>query len=66
MTCDGILNVEYFCDLKNLVWYSHNFLLPCSAVEEYFIVSITFIFNLHFLCFVADELPASKIIVYNF
>ena len=36
------------------------------TVEEYFIISITFIFNLYFLCFVADELPASLIIVYDF
>ena len=50
---------------KNLVWHSHNFLLPCITVE-YFIISITFIFNLYFLCFVADELPDSVIIVYNF
>ena len=52
--------------LKNLVWHSHNFLLPYITVEEYFIISITFMFNLYFLYFVADELPASIIIVYNF
>ena len=52
--------------IKNLMWYSHNFLLPCITIEEYFIFSITFIFNLHIPCFVADELPASIIIVYNF
>ena len=28
--------------------------------------SITFIFNLYFMCFVADELPAFIIMVYNF
>ena len=35
-------------------------------VEEYFINSFTFIFNLYFICFVGDELPAYIIIVYNF
>ena len=49
------LNIWY---LKNLVWHSHNFLLPCITVEKCFITSITFIFNLYFLCFVVDELPA--------
>ena len=50
---------------KNLVWHSNNFLLHFITVEEFFIISITFIFNLYFLCFVADELPDSIIIVYN-
>ena len=45
---------------KNLVWHSHNFLLP--QVEEYFINSITFIFNLYFIFFIVDELPAFIII----
>ena len=55
-------------DKKNLVWHSHNFLLPYLIVKEYFINNITFIFNLFFLyiCFVVDELPAFIIIVYNF
>ena len=52
--------------LKNLVWYSHNFLLPCIAVEEFFINSSIFMFNLCFLCFVVGELPAFIIIGYNF
>ena len=39
--------------------------LTCITVEEYFIISITFIFILYFLGFVADELPACIIIVYN-
>ena len=51
---------------ENLVWPSHNFLLPYITVEEYFIVSITFIFNLYFLCFVVHELLAFIIIVCNF
>ena len=37
--------------------------LPYITVEEYFIISITFIFNLYFLCFVVDELPALIVIV---
>ena len=32
----------------------------------FYYIIITFIFNLYFLCFVVDELPASIIIVYNF
>ena len=52
---------------KDLVWHSHNFLLPCITVEEYItIISITLIFNLYFLCFVVDELPAFKFNVNNF
>ena len=51
---------------KNLVWHSHNFLLPNIIVEKYFINSITFIFNFYFICFVINELPAFIIIVYNF
>ena len=51
---------------KNLMRHSHNFFLPYITVEEYFINSITFIFNLYFICFVIDELPAFIIIVYNF
>ena len=51
---------------KILVWHSHNFLLPYITVEEYFIISITSIFNLYFICFAVDELPAFIIIVYNF
>ena len=39
--------------------------LTCIIVEEYFINSITFLFNLYFICFVV-ELPACIIIVYNF
>ena len=52
----------YFQFKKNLVWHSHNFFLPYIIVEEYFINSITFIFNLYFLCFVVDELPAFKLL----
>ena len=33
---------------KNLVWPSHNFLLPYITVEEYFIISFTFMLNLFF------------------
>ena len=51
---------------KNLVWHSHNPLLLYITVEEYFIVVIPFIFNLYFLCFVVDELPAFIIVVFNF
>ena len=50
----------------NLAWHSHNFLLPCITVEEYFIISIAFIFNLYILCFVVDESSTFIIIVYNF
>ena len=46
---------------KNLVWHSHNFLLPCITV-----ISITFIFKLYFPCFVDDELPAFIIAIYIF
>ena len=51
---------------KILVWHSHNFLLPYTAVEEYFIISFTFIFNLYFLCFVVDKIPAFIVILYIF
>ena len=40
---------------KNLVCHYHNFLLPYIIVEEYYIKSIAFLFNLYFLCFVVDE-----------
>ena len=53
---------KYLKEKKNLVWHSHNFLLPYITVEEYFIISITFIFNRYFLCFAVDELPAFIII----
>ena len=49
---------------KNLMWHSHNFLLP--YITEYFIISITFIFNLYFLGFVDDELLAFTNILLNF
>ena len=49
-----------------MVWHSHNFFLPDITVEEYFSISITLIFNLYFLCFVVDELPAFIVIVDNF
>ena len=58
--------IDFFIVKKNLVWHSHNFLLPYITVEEYFIISIKFIFNLYFLCFVVDELPAFIIIDCNF
>ena len=51
---------------KNLVRHSHNFLLPYIMLEEYFINSLTFIFNFYCICFVVDELFAFIIIVYNF
>ena len=49
-------------------WDLHgkNFLLPYITVEEYFIICFTFIFNLYFLCFVVDELPAFIVILNNF
>ena len=40
--------------------------LTLHLVEEYFINNITFIFNLYFICFVVDELPAFINIDYNF
>ena len=40
------------------MWHSHNFFLPYFTVEECFTISITFIFNLYFLHFVVDKLPA--------
>ena len=40
--------------------------LTFITVEEYFIIGTTFIFNLYFLYFVADELSTSIIIFYNF
>ena len=52
--------------LKNLVWHSHNFLLPYTVVEEYFIISFTFIFDLYFQCFTVDKIPAFIVIVNNF
>ena len=51
---------------KKLVWDSHNFLLPYITVEEYFVISFTFIFNLYFIYFVVDKLPAFIVIVNNF
>ena len=48
---------------KNLLWRSHNFLLPCITEEEYFIINTTLMFNLYFLCFVVDQLPAFIVIV---
>ena len=38
--------------IKNLLKHSQNFLLPYITVEKYFIIIITFIFNLYFLYFV--------------
>ena len=51
---------------KNLVWHSHNFLFPFITVEDFFIISITFIFNLCFPCFVVYELPDFIVFVNNF
>ena len=51
---------------KILVWHSHNFLLFYITVEEYFIICFTFIFNLYYLRFVVDKLPAFIVIVNNF
>ena len=51
---------------KNPVRHSHIFLLPYITVEEYFIINITFIFNLYFPCLVVYELPAFTVIVNNF
>ena len=64
-------HIEYqiksaFFTKKNLVWHSHNFLLPYTAVKEYFIISFTFIFNRYFLCFTVDKLRAFIGIVNNF
>ena len=39
---------------KYLVWLSHDFLLPYIIVEKYFIISITFLFNVYFICFIGD------------
>ena len=50
--------------LKKPGW--DNFILPYNKIEEYIIISITFIFNLYFLCFVTDALPAFKVIIDNF
>ena len=47
---------------KILACHSHSFLLPCTKVEEYFIISITFIFNLYFLCFVVHELQLLELL----
>ena len=52
--------------IENVVWHSHNFILPCITVEEYFIISMAFIFNPYFLCFVVDEFPAIIINVHDF
>ena len=52
--------------LNNLVWHSRNFLLPCNIVEEYFIISTTYIFNLYFQCFVVGQLSAFTFIVFHF
>ena len=51
---------------KNLVFQSHNFLLPYIMLKEYFINSIAFIFKLYFICFIVDEFRDFIIIVYNF
>ena len=64
-----LFTLSVHCTLKiekYLVWDSHNFLLPYITVELYFIISIAFTFNLYFVCFVIDELPALIIIVGNF
>ena len=55
------LNLGYFLLKMYLVWHSLNFLLPCITVGKYFIISITFIFNLYFLCFVVDEITSFMI-----
>ena len=68
-TCENksfLGSLSMFCKIKNLVWHSHNFLLPYIIVEKYFIISITFIFNRYFLSFVLDELLAFITLVYNF
>ena len=68
-TCENksfLGSLSMFCKIKNLVWHSHNFLLPYIIVEKYFIISIIFIFIPYFLFFVVDESPAFIIIVCNF
>ena len=50
-----VKNSHGYLKLKNVVWHSHNFLLPYITVEEYFIICLTFIFNLYFLCFVVGS-----------
>ena len=65
-SCTIKSNTFFLFKIKNLVWHSHNFLLPYTAVEGYFIISFTFIFNFYFLCFPVDKLPAFIVIVNNF
>ena len=48
------------------MWHSHNFLLPCISVKEYFIIKARYIFNLNCLCFVDDELSTFLFAAYNF
>ena len=51
---------------KNLVWHSHNILLPSITAEEYFKISIKLIFKPYFPCFVDDKLQDFIINVNNF
>ena len=48
------------------MWHSHNFLLLFITIKEYFIISITFIFSIYFLCFVVGKLSVFKFIIFNF
>ena len=66
-SCTFIRNFILYCHVENLVRHSHNFLLFCIAVEEYFVVSIAFIFNLYFLCFVQfnEFSPFAFIIIFE-
>ena len=50
----ALYKLETLKKKKNLVWHSHNFLLPYITLEVYFIICFTFIFNHYFLCFVVD------------
>ena len=57
LTFQIIVNIftKKFHTEKVLVRLSHNFLLPCIAVDEKFINITAFIFNFYFLCFIVQQ-----------
>ena len=66
---DALSLVHGYLILNRKIWYglAQLSLTLHYIVEQYFFfVSFTFMFSFYFLGFVADELPVSIIIVYNF
>ena len=68
MNCDDISSTptqtqstnQPFYEMGTLkkIWCGTQTTFSYLSLEEYFINSITFIFNLYFICLVFDELPA--------